>query len=348
MRRSPLAAAALLGAAGLLAAALFYSPGCSEPGGVTVYTSVDDEFARPLFEKFEKETGIKVDAVTDTEAAKTVGLATRLEEEGRPGGTPRADVFWNNEPMWAVKLGDEGVLEKYDSPAAKGIPVEYRDPKGFWTADGLRARVIIANAGMVKDRRPSSYADLADPGFKDRGSLARPIAGTTLSHLAALRAVLGPAPFEKWLKDAATNGTAFASSNGTVAREVGRGTRAFGFTDTDDFHGRRSAGDPVEAIFPDQGPGQMGTFVLPVTVSLVRGAPHRKNAERLYDWLVSEETEAALSAGDYALIPVRPTTKPGPGAFSLSAFRAAKADWNGALENLDPVLKVVNEILQGR
>ncbi len=32
----------------------------------------------------------------------------------------------------------------------------------------------------------------------------------------------------------------------------------------------------------------------------------------------------------------------------LSSFRAAKIDWNRALENLDPVLKVVNEILQGK
>jgi iron(III) transport system substrate-binding protein len=344
-RRVP--AAALLATAALAAAALLVPPGCSPPAGVTVYTSVDEEFAKPILERFEKETGIKVDAVTDSEAAKTIGLANRLVEEGRKGN-PRADVYWNNEPVWTVRAAEQGALEKYDSPAAKDIPAEYRDPRGFWTAHGLRARVYIANSALVKDRRPSSYADLADPAFKDLGSLARPVAGTSLSHLAALRALLGSEPFAKWLKDAAANGTAFASSNGTVAREVGRGTRAFGFTDTDDFHARLAAGDPVEAIFPDQGPGQPGVYVLPVTVSLVRGAPHRRSAERLYDWLVSAEIEAALSASDYATIPVRPATKPGPGAFSSSAFRAAKPDWNRVVENIDPVLEIVKEILQGK
>jgi iron(III) transport system substrate-binding protein len=332
----------------ILIAAAVLAAGCAPPGGVTLYTSVDDEIAKPLAAQFEKETGIHVDLVTDTEATKSVGLANRLLEEGRPGGRPRCDVFWNNEPVWTVRLAEAGVLEKHDPAGAKDIPAAFRDPKGFWVANGLRARVFIANADLVKEGKPTSYLDLAAPAQKDRGSMARPLAGTTLSHLAALRAMLGPDAFAKWLKDAAANGTAFASGNGTVAREVGRGTRAFGFTDTDDFHGRKSAGDPVEAIFPDQGDGQVGTFVLPVTVSLVRGAPHRKEAERLIDWLLSAETEAALSASGYATIPVRPTTKAGPGAFALSSFRAAKPDWNEAGKNIDAVADLAKEILMGK
>ncbi len=336
----------------LLAAAIL-AAGCSPSApppsrNVTIYTSVDDELARPLLAKFAAETGLEVDVVTDTEATKTVGLANRLLEEGRPGGSPRADVFWNNEPVWTVKLAEAGVLEACDSPAAKDVPAAFRDPKGFWVANGLRARVFIAHTEMVKEGRPSSYADLAAPAQRGRGSMARPHAGTTLSHLAALRAHLGGDAFAKWLRDAASNDTGFASGNGTVAREVGRGTKAFGFTDTDDFHARRKAGEPVEAIFPDQGEGQVGTYVLPVTVSLVRGAPHAENARRLYDWLVSAKAEEALSASDYATIPVRPTTKAGPGAFSLSSFRAAKADWNEAVKNIDAVLSLQKEILMGK
>lgn len=335
----------------LIAAALL-AAGCSggtpAPKTVTLYTSVDTEVAQPLADRFAKETGIQVNFVGDTEATKTVGLANTLLEEGRPGGTPRADVFWNNEPVWTVRLAEAGVLETYDSPAAKDIPVAFKDPKGFWVANGLRARIFIANSAMVKEGKPASFLDLALPAQKGRGSIARPSAGTCLSHLAALRAHLGPDAFAQWLKDAATNDTGFASSNGTVAREVGRGTRAFGITDTDDFHGRLAAGDPVEAIFPDQGEGQVGTFVLPVTVSLVRGGPHAEAARTLYDWLVKAETEAALSASDYATITVRPGTKTGPGAFPLASFRAAKADWSEAVKNIDAVLGLQKEILMGK
>jgi iron(III) transport system substrate-binding protein len=247
-----------------------------------------------------------------------------------------------------VRLAEAGVLEKYDSPAAKDVPVAFRDPKGFWTANGLRARIFIAHAPSMKDGKPASYVDLASPAHKGRGSMARPLAGTSLSHLASLRSIMGAEAFTKWFREAAANDTAFASGNGAVAREVGRGTRAFGFTDTDDFHVRRAAGDPVEAIFPDQGEGQVGTFVLPITVSLVRGAPHAESAKALYDWLVSPKGEEALSATDYATIPVRPTSKAGPGAFSLSTFRAAKADWSEAVNHIDAVTAQVKEILMGK
>ena len=44
---------------------------------VVVYTSVDKEFAQPITERFEKETGIKVKLVTDTEETKfTTGNET--------------------------------------------------------------------------------------------------------------------------------------------------------------------------------------------------------------------------------------------------------------------------------
>jgi iron(III) transport system substrate-binding protein len=338
--RAPAAAVAL--------AAVLAGCGGGGPPSVTVYSAVDEEYARPLLERFEKESGVRVNLVVDTEQTKTIGLVTSLEEDSAPGRTPRCDVFWNNEPAWTVRLAREGVLDKYDSPAARDIPAAWRDPEGFWAANGLRARVFIVHAPSAAARAPSSYADLADPAFKGRGSIAKPYVGTTLSHCAALRAAIGPEAFSRWLKDAAANGTAFASGNGSVARDVGVGGHAFGFTDTDDFWVRKSKGDPVQVVFPDQGEKQIGTFVLPITVSLVRRGPHRSNGERLYDWLVSAAAEEALSATDYATIPVRPTSKPGPGAVSLSSFRAAQVDWGRAVENLDGVLKVVKEILEGK
>src|SRR5207249_2770433 len=48
---------------------------------VVVYTSVDDVFARPICEQFEKETGIKVKLVPDTEETKSTGLLNRLITE---------------------------------------------------------------------------------------------------------------------------------------------------------------------------------------------------------------------------------------------------------------------------
>jgi iron(III) transport system substrate-binding protein len=331
----------LLAVATAVALALFKSP-----GDVVLYTAIDEEFARPLLARFQEETGIRVDVVTDTEATKSVGLANALLAEGKPGGRVRADVFWNNEPMWTVRLAGQGVLASWVPPGAADIPAAFKDPNGFWTANGLRARVFIAHTPSLAGGRPTSDMDYVDAAWKDKAALARPLAGTTLSHMAALRQRMGAAPWETWFRALAANGTAFPSGNGSLAREVGRGTRVFGFTDTDDFVVRKVSGDPVELIFPDQAEGKPGTYVLPLTVSLVRGAPHADNARRLVDWLVSPAIEAELSASDYASIPVRATTKPGPNAVSLKDFRAATVDWNEAAPHIDPVLDVVGSLLK--
>ena len=49
---------------------------------VVLYTSCDDYLLREMIAAFEKETGIDVLEVGDTEATKTVGLYTRLGKKG--------------------------------------------------------------------------------------------------------------------------------------------------------------------------------------------------------------------------------------------------------------------------
>jgi iron(III) transport system substrate-binding protein len=65
----------------------------TEQEQVVVYTSLDKVFSVPILKAFEKETGIKVLDVYDSEATKTTGLVNRLIAEKN---NPRADVFWNS------------------------------------------------------------------------------------------------------------------------------------------------------------------------------------------------------------------------------------------------------------
>jgi iron(III) transport system substrate-binding protein len=319
-----------------------------EGPSVTLYCAVDDDVAREAVARFTAEKNIRVEFVGDTEAAKSIGLALRLKEEGKPGGVPHADVYWNNEPLWSQHLAEAGILEAYASPAAADIPAEWKDPQGRWTAVGLRARVFIVNVPAVAAGKPSTFRDLAAPAWKGKGGMARPLAGTTLSHMAALRGMLGAAPFETWFRAVVANDSSFASGNGSMAQDVGKGGRAFGFTDTDDCAARKAAGEPVDRVFPDQAEGEIGAFVLPVTVSLVRGAPHPKNARILIDWLLSAENEARLSASPYATIPVRPGTKPGPDVADLKTFRRATVNWSEAAKNVDAILDLTKAVMEGK
>src|SRR5688500_16371468 len=93
---------------------------------VTVYVSTDRVFSEPILREYEKQSGVKVNAVYDTEETKSTGLANRLLAEK---ARPQADVFWSNEPVRTLVLKSREVLASYKSPGAQGIPAALVDPE---------------------------------------------------------------------------------------------------------------------------------------------------------------------------------------------------------------------------
>ncbi len=270
---------------------------------MVVYTALDREFSEPILAEFTRRTGIAVRAVYDTESTKTIGLVNRIRAER---DRPRCDVFWNNEILNTLRLKAEGLLEAVELPEAAAIPPQFRDPDGTWFGFAGRARVLIVHTQLLApNQRPRSIFDLTRPGLRGRVGLAKPLFGTTASHVAALFATLGPQKARNWLRALKHNQVRIVGGSRDAARLVGRGTLACALTDTDDAILELDAGRPVEIILPDQQPGGLGALLLPNTVALIRGAPHRDAGIRLMRYLLSDEVEARLARGRSAQIPLR-------------------------------------------
>ncbi len=313
--------------AAAMAAAL---AGCGgREADVVLYCAVDQSHSEPLVKRFEQETGLKVEAYYDVEATKSVGLRRRLQEEA---SRPICDVFWNNEVVQTVVLARQGLLQPYDSPSAAGIPAAFRDPGALWTGFAARARVLIVNVERMPDaaRRPKGTADFLDPAHADRCGMARPLAGTTVAHVAVWLAQRGHDATFDLLRSLRDNKVRFGPGNAQVMRLVRTGDLDFGFTDTDDCFEAIREQFPVTMVIPDQGPGEPGLIVIPNTVSLVKGAPHPEAARRLVDFLLSPSTEAALAAGASAQIPLHPDVARPESVLDLSALRVAPVDWPAA------------------
>ena len=275
---------------------------CGSANTVVVYTSLDQIFSEPILNDFESETGIKVKAVYDVEAAKTTGLVNRLIAES---SRPQADVFWSSEYAQTIMLKDEGMLQTYDSPSAADIPEEYRDPENYWTGFAARARVIIVNTELVlPEDYPESIFDLLDPtwGGGEVG-IANPLFGTTATHAAALFVALGKDEAKAFFEGLLDRNVRVVDGNSVIRDMVVSGELKVGLTDTDDAHIAVVKGELVEIIFPDQ--DDLGTLLIPNTVAMVSGAPHPDEAKRLIDYLLSPEVEAKLAASDSAQMPVR-------------------------------------------
>lgn len=316
----------------VILALLVLRPGGGDGGGeVVVYTSVDDVFARPVAQAFQRETGIAVRLVPDTEETKSTGLLNRLIAEKN---RPQADVFWSGDPVRAEILKKEGVTAPYTSPEAAGLPPEYSDPHGFWTGFSARARVLIYNRNAVAEAdTPHSVMDLVDPRFEGRACLANPLFGTTSMHAAALFAALGEEEAKGFFEDFLKNGGRLASSNGDVRRLVAEGICAIGVTDTDDAHVAQMEGKPIGIVYPDA--DGMGTLIIPNAAVLIAGAPNEASGKRFIDYLLKPETEAALATSAAAQIPLREGVAVPEGVTALEDIRPMPVDYTALARRLE-------------
>jgi iron(III) transport system substrate-binding protein len=327
-RRAPAAARA---AAAVSLGAAFLAAACSGGEDVVVYCAADQIFAEPILRDFERVSRLRVRAVFDVEASKSIGLATTLLAERE---RPSCDVFWNNEVANTIRLAGRGILEAYESPSATGIPAAFRDAGGLWTGFAARARVLLVNTDLVPEsERPKGLADLVDPKWKGNAVMARPLAGTTLTHVAALFAAWGEERARRFLDDLRANDVRFVGGNAQAMALVASGEAAFGLTDTDDATVALERGDPVAIVFPDAD-GE-GTLLLPNAVAVIRGAPHPEAARSLVDYLLSPGVEAKLSASESAQIPLHPGVPVGPRRFSLGSIRASEVDYGAVARAVD-------------
>jgi iron(III) transport system substrate-binding protein len=262
---------------------------------------VDDVFARPIAERFEKETGVTVRLVPDTEETKSTGLLNRLIAEKE---RPQADVFWSGDPVRAAILKAKGVAMPYRSPRADGLPPQFSDPQGYWTGFSARARVLLYNRNLVPEgQEPKSVMDLLDSRFKGKACIANPLFGTTSMHAAALFAVLGEEKAKAFFAGFAANGGKILSANGEVRRRVAAGECAMGSADTDDANVARLEGKPIGVVYPDA--DGMGTLVIPNCAVLIANGPNPDEGRRFIDYLLRPETEKALAESEAAQMPLR-------------------------------------------
>jgi iron(III) transport system substrate-binding protein len=298
---------------------------------LVVYTSVDEPYARPILVEFTKQTGIQVEIQTDTEATKSAGLAERLAAER---DKPRADVWWGNEVFHTIRLADAGVLAPYESPAAKDIPAKFKDSQHRWAGCGLRARVL---ATTDSSSASLSLDELLKPEHKGKVAIARPTAGTTGGHVAALYVLWGPDRFKDFFTRLKANDVKTLGGNGPVAEAVGRGEIAIGLTDNDDVVAVQREGGKITPHLPDQ--DAAGTLTIPTTVALVAGTSNSADAKKLIDYLLSPEVERKLIEAKFAGWSVRAPARD---------IRTMDVDYAVAAKALPQAVETAMTILEGR
>lgn len=276
---------------------------------VILYASQDQVYAEPILKDFERETGIRVRTVFDSEAAKTVALANRLLAERRH---PQCDVFWGNEEFRTRQLAAAGV---------------FRETNG-WAAFGWRSRRIALAATATNLPPPRSLLDLTNTIYHRRVALAYPLFGTTATHLLALRQHWGESNWVAWCRALAANKPFVVDGNSVAARFATRGEAAIALTDSDDIAAENREGARLAAL-----PIHTETLLIPNTVAIIRGCPNAAAAQRLFDYLQRPDVVARLVAAG-AL----------EGASVVEATSSTlRPDWDALLRELEPATDALKQ-----
>jgi iron(III) transport system substrate-binding protein len=307
---------------------------------VVVYTSLDEVYSKPIFETFQKETGIKVLAVYDSEATKTAGLTNRLIAEK---DHPQADVIWNSETARTIVLKHKDILTKYISPSASDIPAQCKDAEGYWAGFAARCRVLIYNTNLLKEQDlPKSIFELTGEKWKGKVSLAYPIFGTTATHVAALYATIGDANAQKYFEALKANGVLLTDGNASSRDKVANGEAAIGFTDSDDAIVAMQEGRPVNILWPDK--DGIGTLLIPNSVAMIKGCPHPEVAKQFIDFVLSRKVEEMLAKCESEQIPVRADVVRPAHVPAFDKIKVMKVDYEKVADFIEPSTQYMQKL----
>jgi len=250
----------------------------------------------PLMEAFSKSSGVKA-LYTRVSTAKYV--STVLTEHA--AGKLQADLLQGPLPVLQI-LKDKGVIDTtYVSPLAAGYP-EWAVKEAGIVQFAIEYVAPIYNTQLVKaDDVPKSYADLADPKWKDKIVMPDPAShATTISWLVGLKEAKVFASDEAWmafLKGLAANKPMFVKSFSPTPAPVESGEKLIAIS------------MPKYIITKPKSPlgwANVGPILgSPRGIAVAKNAPHPEAARLLMDYWLSRDTMKTLASkvGEYVLTP---------------------------------------------
>lgn len=301
---------------------------------VSAYTTLEEPLAKALFEKFEAETGIKVNFVRLSGGE----VVTRLEAERE---NPQASIWVGGVGLDHITAKDKGLTTPYKSRAAGKTPTAFKDKQGYWVGMYVGPLTFVTNTKRAAElgiTPPTSWADLLKPEYKGMIRVANPnTSGTAYNVITTLRYIY-KGDEEKvfdYLEKLDANIDQYTRSGSAPGKSVAIGEIPIAIGYAHDQVKLKAGGAPVVITAPKEGTG----YEL-ASMSLVMGGKDAVNAKKLYDWILSSPTAQAEFV-NYYLVLVTPGAAKHPDALSLKEIKTVTQDflWDGNADNRARLLK---------
>jgi iron(III) transport system substrate-binding protein len=291
---------------------LFVLPIAATGQEVNIYSARQEVLIKPLLDQFSTQTGITVNLV----AGKADALVQRLQSEGI--NSP-ADILLTVDAGNLNRANELGLFQPLQSDILEqAVPAAYRDPQGHWFGLSMRARPIMYAVDRVDTAGLDNYADLATARWKGKICVRSSDNVYNQSLIAAMIAEQGVAETETWSKGLVAN---FArppqGGDRDQIKAVAAGQCDLALANTYYLGGmlnseqaeERDAAEKIAILWPNQ--EQRGVHVNVSGAGVTRHAKNLDNAQKLLEFLVSEQAQAWYAEANFEY-PVRPGTAMSP------------------------------------
>lgn len=256
-----------------------------ETGELTLYYSNSTDWADPIIQEFEDQTGITVNLVQDG----TSSLFARIKAEA---GNPQADVVWGG--VIDTYRANQDLLQKYTPSTEADLKEEALDPNGYYTGFDMGPMVMVYNTELVDEAdAPTKWSDLLEEKYKGQIACADPTSSSS-SFACAMAIMLaygtedgkGYDFIEKLVKN--LDGKVIDSSSG-VYKGVADGEYMVGLTYEEAALRYIESGATIGIVYPEE-----GTSSSPSGCAVVKDCQNQVNAQKFIDYLSSKEVQAQL------------------------------------------------------
>jgi iron(III) transport system substrate-binding protein len=323
--------AAMIGAAALAVFA-FAAPAFAQKTKLTVYTAIENEQLDPFKKAFEADNPtIEIAWVRDSTGVMTARLIAEKDN-------PRADVIWGLAASSIGMFGSLNMIEPYTPAGASALKPMFRSGKTPDTWVGMDAYLAVvcfntAEAEKGKKAKPTSWADMTKPEYKDSIVMPNPASsGTGYLTIAGWLTIMGEDAGWKFMDALHANVAQYLHSGSAPCVQAAKGERLMGIGF--DMRGatEKTKGAPIDLIVPKEGLGwEMEAS------AIMKGTKNLEAAKKLLDWSVTKKANEMY--GKYYAITAHPEVKSVPANYPADGEKAmAKMDVEWMAKNRERIL----------
>ena len=291
--------------AGVALSALIASPAFAQKTKITVYTALENDQLGPYKEAFEKANpDVEIAWVRDSTGVVTAKILAEKDN-------PRADIIWGLGASSVALFDSMGLLEPYSPKGIAEVKSVFRSGKNppAWTGMDAWLAVMCFNTvegGKKNLPKPASWADLANPVYKDSIVMPNPASsGTGYQAVYAWIQIMGEKQAWEFMDKLHQNIAVYTHSGSAPCVQAAKGERVIGIGF--DMRGatEKTKGAPIDLIVPKEGLG----WEMEAT-AIVKGTKNLEAAKKVADWATTLKANEIY--GKYYAIVANPTVKAFP------------------------------------